>query len=64
VWSKVVIGDSIHLEWRDSIYNYVVLRDGVLSRPASPDSEQLGVPTVPGRIGAIGLMFWYVLEHN
>jgi hypothetical protein len=45
-------------------YLYVVLQDvGVLSCPASPDSEQLGVPTIPGRSGAIGLRFRYVLEH-
>jgi hypothetical protein len=42
----------------------VVLQDGVLSRPASPDSEQLGVPTVPGKSGANGLRFGHVLEHT
>jgi hypothetical protein len=45
-------------------YLYVVLQEGVMSYPASPDSEQLGVPTVPGRRGAIGLRFGYVLEHT
>jgi hypothetical protein len=45
-------------------YLYVVLQDGVLSCPASQDSEQLGVPTVSGRSGAIGLRLGYVLEHS
>ena len=42
----------------------MVLQDGVLSCPASLDSEQLGVPTVPGTSGVIGLRLGYVLEHT
>ena len=45
-------------------YLYLVLQDGVLSCPASLDSEQLGVPTVPGTSGVIGLRLRYVLEHT
>ena len=47
-----------------TLYLYVVLQNGVLSCPASLDREQLGVPTVPGTSGAIGLKLGYVLEHT
>jgi hypothetical protein len=48
----------------ERFYLYVVLQDGVLSCPASHNSEQLGVPTVPGRRGVIGPRLGYVLEHT
>src|SRR5271170_1140749 len=45
-------------------YLYVVWQDRVLLCLASPKSEQLGVPTVPGRRGAIGLRLGYILGHT
>jgi len=45
-------------------YLYVVLQDGVLWCLASRNSEQLWVPTILGRRGAIGPRLGYVLEHT
>jgi len=64
-WGNIVevFLDRLYTLGMARFYPYVVLQDGVLSCPASPDSEQLGVPTVPGRSGWIGLRLGYILEH-
>ena len=55
--------DRLYTLGMTRFYPYVVLHDGVLSCPAFPDSEQLGVPTVPGRSKWIGLRLGYISEH-
>src|SRR5271155_444358 len=56
--------DGFHALGTARFWQLLAFQHEFLSRPASPDSEQLGGRTVRGRSGALGLRFGYVLEHT